>query len=98
MQRDALMRTPARPRATNSRLPRGQPAQSSSEFPQRTFAAIGFLFLIAGFVNLYYLSGVPSLRASADRADALEVGPGRHCSPRYPTHFEPLFRELDGTL
>jgi hypothetical protein len=95
MQRDALFGTPARPR---SKAPRGQPTQSSNAFPQRTFAAIGFLFLIGGFVNLYYLSGTPTLSASADRADALEVGPGRHCSPSHPTHFGLLFRELDGTL
>ena len=28
----------------------------------------------------------------------LQVGPGRYCSPRHPTHFEPSFLELNGIV
>jgi len=30
------------------------------------------------------------------REERAEVGPGRYCSPRHPTHFEPLSLEIDG--
>jgi len=30
--------------------------------------------------------------------DEMLVGPGRYCSPRHSTHFEPSFLELNGII
>jgi hypothetical protein len=39
-----------------------------------------------------------SRSSTVDAPPALQLGPGRYCSPRHPRHFEPSLLELNGIL
>ena len=45
------------------------------------------------------LTPPPAVAEGVQRViELLEVGPGRYCSPRHPTHFKPWYLELNGIL
>jgi len=65
---------------------------------QAAAAAAGIVALEASAAEEAAQAVALDEEAAARRSAAAEVGPGRFCSPRHHTHFEPSFIELNSIL